>query len=49
MKAFIGSMTGRVFATLLLGILVSAALTQWIVPFTFRHAGARRPLEGNRP
>ena len=30
MKAFIGSMTGRVFATLLLGILVSAALTQWM-------------------
>ncbi|MGX4644122.1 ATP-binding protein [Massilia sp. SYSU DXS3249] len=30
MKAFIGSMTGRVFATLLLGILVSAALTQWL-------------------
>jgi signal transduction histidine kinase len=29
-KAFIGSMTGRVFATLLLGILVSAALTQWL-------------------
>lgn len=30
MKAFIGSMTGRVFITLLLGILVSAALTQWL-------------------
>ncbi|MDB5791168.1 MAG: two-component sensor histidine kinase [Massilia sp.] len=30
MKAFIGSMTGRVFTTLLLGILVSAALTQWL-------------------
>ena len=30
MKAFIGSMTGRVFATLLLGILISAALTQWL-------------------
>ncbi|MFC5459572.1 ATP-binding protein [Massilia niabensis] len=30
MKAFIGSMTGRVFVTLLLGILVSAALTQWL-------------------
>jgi signal transduction histidine kinase len=29
-KAFIGSMTGRVFATLLLGILISAALTQWL-------------------
>ncbi|QNA98526.1 ATP-binding protein [Massilia sp. Se16.2.3] len=30
MRAFIGSMTGRVFATLLLGIPVSAALTQWL-------------------
>ena len=30
MKAFLGSMTGRVFATLLLGILMSAALTQWL-------------------
>ena len=30
MKAFLGSMTGRVFATLLLGILISAALTQWL-------------------
>ncbi|MEN3276557.1 MAG: hypothetical protein V7631_2347 [Massilia sp.] len=30
MKAFLGSMTGRVFFTLLLGILVSAALTQWL-------------------
>ena len=28
MKAFFGSMTGRVFLTLLLGILTSAALTQ---------------------
>lgn len=28
MKAFFGSMTGRVFITLLLGVLVSAALTQ---------------------
>jgi len=27
-KAFFGSMTGRVFITLLLGILISAALTQ---------------------
>jgi hypothetical protein len=27
-KAFLGSMTGRVFATLLLGILLTAALTQ---------------------
>jgi signal transduction histidine kinase len=29
-KAFPGSMTGRVFATLFLGILISAALTQWL-------------------
>ena len=28
MRAFLGSMTGRVFATLLLGILLTAALTQ---------------------
>ncbi|QJD99669.1 HAMP domain-containing protein [Massilia forsythiae] len=28
MKAFLGSMTGRVFATLLLGIILTAALTQ---------------------
>ena len=28
MRAFLGSMTGRVFATLLLGILITAALTQ---------------------
>ena len=28
MRAFFGSMTGRVFATLLLGILLTAALTQ---------------------
>ncbi len=28
MKAFLGSMTGRVFVTLLLGILISGALTQ---------------------
>ncbi|MGB9108039.1 MAG: ATP-binding protein [Telluria sp.] len=28
MKAFLGSMTGRVFATLLLGVLLTAALTQ---------------------
>ena len=28
MKAFFGSMTGRVFITLFLGILLSAALTQ---------------------
>ncbi|MDL2357075.1 MAG: ATP-binding protein [Pseudomonadota bacterium] len=30
MKAFLGSMTGRVFFTLALGILLSAALTQWL-------------------
>ncbi|MBA5608700.1 HAMP domain-containing protein [Duganella sp. FT3S] len=30
MKAFIGSMTGRVFLVLLLGIIASAALTQWL-------------------
>src|SRR5450830_813014 len=29
MKAFIGSMTGRVFITLLLGILLTAGLSQW--------------------
>jgi len=30
LKAFLGSMTGRVFAVLLLGIIASAALTQWL-------------------
>ena len=30
MKAFFGSMTGRVFLVLLLGMLASAALTQWL-------------------
>ncbi|MES2739523.1 MAG: ATP-binding protein [Pseudomonadota bacterium] len=30
MKAFFGSMTGRVFLVLLFGIVVSAALTQWL-------------------
>ena len=30
MKAFFGSMTGRVFVTLLLGVMISAALTQWL-------------------
>lgn len=30
MKAFFGSMTGRVFAVLLLGMLASAGLTQWL-------------------
>jgi len=29
-KAFLGSMTGRVFLVLLLGIVASAALTQWL-------------------
>jgi signal transduction histidine kinase len=29
-KAFFGSMTGRVFLTLLLGIVISAAITQWL-------------------
>jgi signal transduction histidine kinase len=29
MRAFIGSMTGRVFITLLLGILLTAGLSQW--------------------
>jgi signal transduction histidine kinase len=29
-RAFIGSMTGRVFLVLLLGIVASAALTQWL-------------------
>ncbi|MBC7453534.1 MAG: HAMP domain-containing protein [Massilia sp.] len=30
MRAFFGSMTGRVFFTLLLGIVLSAATTQWL-------------------
>ncbi|MEW6025219.1 MAG: ATP-binding protein [Pseudomonadota bacterium] len=30
MKAFLGSMTGRVFITLLLGVLITGALTQWL-------------------
>ncbi len=30
MKAFFGSMTGRVFLVLLLGVVASAALTQWL-------------------
>ena len=30
MRAFLGSMTGRVFLVLLLGIVASAALTQWL-------------------
>ena len=30
MKAFLGSMTGRVFMVLLVGVVASAALTQWL-------------------
>jgi signal transduction histidine kinase len=30
MKAFFGSMTGRVFLTLLIGIIATAALSQWL-------------------
>ena len=30
MKAFLGSMTGRVFMVLLIGVVASAALTQWL-------------------
>ena len=30
MRAFVGSMTGRVFLTLLLGIVLTAATTQWL-------------------
>ena len=30
MKTFLGSMTGRVFTVLLLGIITAAALTQWL-------------------
>ena len=30
MRAFFGSMTGRVFLVLLLGMAASAALTQWL-------------------
>jgi signal transduction histidine kinase len=29
-KAFVGSMTGRVFLTLVLGIVISAVITQWL-------------------
>ena len=43
MKAFFGSMTGRVFVTLLLGILLSAALTQWLAD-----AERQRVIEGFR-
>ena len=38
MKAFFGSMTGRVFFTLLLGIVLSAALTQWAADAERQHA-----------
>ncbi|MDB5949224.1 MAG: hypothetical protein JWR65_1079 [Massilia sp.] len=43
MKAFFGSMTGRVFFTLLLGILLTAALTQWAAD-----AERQRAIEGVR-
>jgi signal transduction histidine kinase len=38
MRAFFGSMTGRVFFTLLLGILLTAALTQWAADRERQHA-----------
>ena len=38
MKAFFASMTGRVFLVLLLGIVVSAALTQWLAVGERQHA-----------
>jgi len=37
-KAFLASMTGRVFLVLLLGIVVSAALTQWLAVGERQHA-----------
>ena len=37
MRAFLGSMTGRVFATLLLGILLTAALTQLLADTERQH------------
>lgn len=43
MRAFFGSMTGRVFFTLLLGIVLSAALTQWAAD-----AERQRAIEGVR-
>ncbi|MDB5906113.1 MAG: two-component sensor histidine kinase [Massilia sp.] len=43
MKDFFGSMTGRVFITLLLGIVLSAALTQWLAD-----AERQRVIEGFR-
>jgi signal transduction histidine kinase len=42
-KDFFGSMTGRVFVTLLLGIVLSAALTQWLAD-----AERQRVIEGFR-
>ncbi len=38
MRAFFGSMTGRVFFTLLLGIVLTAALTQWAADRERQHA-----------
>jgi signal transduction histidine kinase len=43
MRAFLGSMTGRVFLTLLLGIVLSAGLTQWLAD-----AERMRVIEGFR-
>ncbi|MDB5937350.1 MAG: two-component sensor histidine kinase, partial [Massilia sp.] len=43
MRDFFGSMTGRVFVTLLLGIFLSAALTQWLAD-----AERQRVIEGFR-
>ena len=43
MRDFFGSMTGRVFVTLLLGILLSAALTQWLAD-----AERQRAIEDQR-
>ena len=43
MKAFFGSMTGRVFITLLLGIVLTAALTQWAADLE-----RQRAIEGVR-
>ncbi|TFW27857.1 ATP-binding protein [Massilia horti] len=43
MKAFLGSMTGRVFVTLLLGILITAALTQVLAD-----AERQRAMEDSR-
>ncbi|MEO7495228.1 MAG: ATP-binding protein [Massilia sp.] len=38
MKAFFGSMTGRVFLTLLLGIVLSALLTKWLADIDGRRS-----------